>query len=142
MSSTQEVNKSLVSRYIDEVWHRKRIAVVDDFLAPEFRRYLSPLTPPLTLDGQKQRLEGFRDAFPDVQLKVETMLAEGDRVAFRSTMRGTHEGEFQGIRPTGRKFTIYLLDEIRIQNGRFVEHWGGPDLFDLLKQLGASFTMK
>jgi predicted ester cyclase len=140
MASLQEVNKSLVVRYIQEVWHRNRVATLEDFLAPNYQRYLSPLAGPLSLDGQKQRIAGFRLAFPDVQITIEDIFAEGDRVGFRSIMRGTHQGVFQGIQPTGKKITVFLLDVIRVENGRFVEHWGGPDLFDLLKQLGAVFS--
>ena len=53
-------------------------------------------------------------------------------------MRGTHQGEFLGIAPTGKEVTVSLPDMVRIENGKFVEQWGGPDLFDLIRQLGAS----
>ena len=55
-------------------------------------------------------------------------------------MRGTHLGIFQGIQPTGRRVTVLLVDVIRFEDGNFIEHWGGPDLFDLLKQIGAVFA--
>ncbi len=132
-----EANKSLVRRYIQEVWQKRNIAAVDAFLAPNYRRHLSPTAAPLTRDGQRQRLAGFRAAFPDIQLAIEDVFAEGDRVAFRSTMRGTHHGIFQGIAPTGKHVTVALLDVVRIEDGKIVEHWGGPDLWDLLQQLGA-----
>ena len=132
-----EDNKALVRRYLEEVWHEGNIAAVDAFLAPHYRRYLSPAAAPLTLDGQRQRLTGFRAAFPDIQLTIEDMFAEGDRVAFRSTMRGTHQGVFQGIAPTGKQVTVSLIDVVRVEHGKLVEHWGGPDLWDLLQQLGA-----
>lgn len=140
MTTLQEQNKSLILRYLEEVWGKGNIAAVDDFLSPDYRRYLSPIAEPLTLDGQKQRLTGFRTAFPDVQITVEDIFADGDRVVFRSIMRGTHQGVFQGIQPTGRRVTVGLLDMIRIENGKFIEHWGGPDLFDLVKQLGAKIS--
>ena len=137
-----EDNKSLVRRYLEEVWQKGNPDAVDDFLAPNYRRYLSPTTPPLDLAGQRQRLAGFRAAFPDIELTIEDMLAEGDRVVFRSTMRATHQGVFQGIAPTGRDVTVSLIDVIRVENGKLVEHWGGPDLFDLLKQLGAVISVE
>ena len=132
-----EVNKALVGRYLDEVWQKRNPAAVDEFLAPNYKRYLSPTASPLTLDGQRQRLAGFRAAFPDIQLTIEDMFAEGDRVAFRSTIRGTHQGVFQGIAPTGKHVMVALIDVVRVENGKVVEHWGGPDLWDLLQQLGA-----
>lgn len=132
-----EKNKALLRRYIEVVWDQQNPAAVDQFLAANYQRYLSPTSTPLTRTGQKHLLTGFRAAFPDIQITVEEIVAEGDRIAFRSTMRGTHQGEFRGIAPTGKRVTVGLLDLIRIENGQFVEQWGGPDLLDLLQQLGA-----
>jgi len=142
MTTIQEQNKELIHRYLDEIWGKGKITAADEFLSPEYKRYLSPLAEPLHVNGQKQRLAGFRAAFPDVQITVEDMFAEGDRVVFRSTMRATHQGSFQGIQPTGNRVTVALLDVIRFGNGKFIEHWGGPDLFDLVKQLGAKFPIE
>jgi predicted ester cyclase len=135
-----EENKSLVRRYIAEVWHTTGTVTVDRFFAANYKRYLSPTAEPLNLDGQRQRITGLREAFPDLHFTIEDLIAEGDRVVFRSTIRGTHRGAFQGIPPTGRRVTVGLIDIVRVEDGRFVEHWGGPDLFDLLRQLGATVS--
>jgi len=132
-----EENKSLVRRYVEEILNRGNMAVADELIAPDYRRYISPTAAPLTVDVQKQRLAGIRAAFPDWHLAVEDMIAEGDRVAFRATIRGTHNGAFQNIAPTGKQVTVSALDIVRIENGKFVEHWGGPDLLNLMQQLGA-----
>ena len=137
-----DADKALLRRYIEDVWHRANVAALDDYLAADYRRHVSPTAPPLSLDGQKQRLAGFRAAFPDIQLTLEDVLVEDDRVVFRSTMRGTHKGEFQGIPPTGARVTVALFDTIRIQDGRIVEQWGGPDVLDLLRQLGATVASR
>ena len=133
-----EANKAFLRRYIEEVWEKQNPAAVDDFLAQDYRRYRSPTTAALTREGQKQLLTGFRAAFSDIKLTVEEMIAEGDRIAFRSTMRGTHQGEFLGIAATGNPVTVRLLDVIRIQDGKIVEQWGGPDTYDLLRQIQQS----
>jgi len=130
-------NKALLKRYFEEVWEKQNPEAVKLFLDPNYKRYISPTSKPLTLDDQIQRLVGFRSAFPDIQIRVDEVIAEGSFISFRSTMRGTHQGEFLGITPTGRKLTVILLDMVRIENGKFVEQWGGPDLFDLIRQLGA-----
>jgi predicted ester cyclase len=78
-----------------------------------------------------------RAAFPDLHLSVEDVITEGDRVAFRGVVRGTHQGAFLGIPPTGKQATIFAFDVVRIEHGKLIEHWGGPDLFTLLLQLGA-----
>ncbi len=134
-------NKELLAQYITEVWDEANLDAIRKFLSPAFKRHLSPLLPPVDLDGQIERLAGFRSAFPDIAVTVEEVIAEGDRVVFRSTMRGTHSGEFAGIPPTGIQVTVGLLDAIRIEDGRFAEQWGGPDLYDMLRQLGASYTL-
>lgn len=132
--------KALVRSYIEEVWTRGNLDAVDTYLGPNYRRHLSPTLEPLSLDGQKQRLSGFRAAFPDVRITVEDVFSEDNYVTFRSIMQATHRGVFQGIEPTGKTIMVTLIDIIRIENGKFVEHWGGPDLFDLLKQLGVVFS--
>ena len=132
-----EENKSLVHRYVEQILNRGNMAVADELLAPDYRRHISPTTAPLSVDVQKQRLAGIRTAFPDWHLTVEDMIADGDRVAFRATIRGTHKGTFQSIAPTGKAVTVSALDIVRIENGKLVEHWGGPDLLNLLQQLGA-----
>ena len=132
-----EENKSLVHRYVEQILNRGNMAVADELLAPDYRRHISPTTAPLSIDVQKQRLAGIRTAFPDWHLTVEDMIADGDRVAFRATIRGTHKGTFQSIAPTGTAVTVSALDIVRIENGKLVEHWGGPDLLNLLQQLGA-----
>lgn len=137
--STEE-NKALVRRYIEEILIRGDMAVADELLAEDYRRYTSASAAPLTVEAQKQRLTGMRAAFPDWQITIEDLVAEGSRVSFRVTIRGTHKGAFLSIPPTGRPITVYGLDIVRIENGKFVEHWGGPDVFDMLRQLGAVVT--
>src|SRR5687768_14208976 len=87
-----EANKALVRRYIETVWHQRNSAALDAFLAPHYQRYLSPTAAPLTRGGQRQRLAGFRAAFPDIQLTIDDLFAEGDRVAFRSSSLGHRRG--------------------------------------------------
>jgi predicted ester cyclase len=133
--------KALVRSYIAEVWTKGNLDAVELFLSPDYRRYLSPTAEPLLLAGQKQRLAGFRSAFPDLRITIEEIFSEDNFVIFRSTMYGTHQGIFKGIQPTGKTITVTLIDIIRVEHGKFMEHWGGPDLFDLLKQLGAVFSI-
>ena len=128
-------NKQLLRDYIAEVWDKDNVDALDDFLAPYYQRHRSPDTQPLSRAEQKALLIGFRTAFPDVTITVEDMIAEDDRIVFRSVMTGTHLGEFLGIAPTGRQVTFSLLDILRIENGKIVEQWGGPDVYDLVKQL-------
>ena len=135
-----EENKTLLRRYIEEVWDKQNPDALDEFLAPHYKRHRSPMSASLTREGQKQLLTQFRTAFPDIQVTIEEIIAEDDRIAFRSTMRGTHRAEFMGIAPTGKKIEVSLLDIIHIQDSRIIEQWGGPDMFCLVRQLGAEIS--
>jgi steroid delta-isomerase-like uncharacterized protein len=78
-----------------------------------------------------------RCGFPDIQWTLEEMVAEGDRVAARFTMRGTHKGSFFGVPPTGKKIEVKAINFYRLRDGKFVEETGVPDLLGLLQQIGA-----
>ena len=79
---------------------------------------------PSDCEGIKIVTAMFRGAFPDSYFTVEDMIAEGDKVATRKTFHGTHEGEFMGIPPSGRSVSMGLIDVVRIDDGRVVEHCG------------------
>jgi steroid delta-isomerase-like uncharacterized protein len=134
-----EGNRGLLARYMREVWEKGNPEAVEEFAAETFVRHTSPGAESLDRDGQIARLKSLRAAFPDITIEVEDVVDDGDLLAFRSTMRGTHRGEFMGMPPTGREVTVGLVDMVRILDGRFVEQWGGPDMLDLLRQLGARF---
>lgn len=133
-------NKELLYEYIRQVWQEGRPAAAATFISPEYQRHISPALPALDSGGQIDRLTRFQVAFPDIEIIVEEVIVEDDRLAFRSVMRGTHQGEFLGIAPTGRKVTVGLVDVIHFRDGQFQEQWGGPDVFDLLRQLGAKWV--
>lgn len=130
-------NIELLHRYFDEVWAHGDPQALSRFLHDRYRRYTSPGATPLDASEQLKRLRAFRAGFPDITISLEDVVADDDRVAFRSTMRGTHRGEFLGVHPTGRHVTVGLVDMMRIEDGRIVEQWGGPDMWDLLRQLDA-----
>ncbi len=132
-----EETKSLVRRYVEQVLNEGNLNVLDELLSPNYKRYLSPRGAPLGPELQRQRLAGLRAAFPDVHLAIDDIIGEGERVVVCMTLSGTHRGTFQGIAPTGKRVTVFAFDIIRVENGEFVEHWGGPDTLNLLQQLGA-----
>ncbi len=134
MSET-ESNKEIIRRYLEQIWNQGNLAAADEFLSPYYIRHLAAAAAPLDREAQKQRVAGFRAAFPDVQLTIDDLIAEGDRVALRVTIRGTHRGKLLDIEPTGKSVAISALDIVRFENGKMVEHWGGPDLFALMQQL-------
>ncbi len=132
-----EANKALVRRYLETVLIGGRLDAIGEFVSPDYKRYLSPTAAPLNVEAQKKRLAGFLVAFPGLTFTIEDMITEGDRVAYRATARFTHQGAFQGIAPTGKQGAVTEMNIVRIDDGKIVEHWGGPDMLDLLQQLGA-----
>lgn len=130
-----DAGRAFLERYLAEVWGARDPEAVRRFAAPGFRRHRAPTLDPLDLDAQVARLRGFAGAFPDITIALEDLVVAGDRIAFRSTMRGTHRGEFLGIAATGRPIAVTLVDIMRVEDGRIAEQWGGPDLADLRRQL-------
>jgi steroid delta-isomerase-like uncharacterized protein len=131
-----EENKAIVRRYLDEVWNKKNVNILDELMAPNYARYLPGLDKPLDRAGQKQRIAGFHAAMPDLALFIEDLFAEGDRVVFRVMIRGTHQGTFMGVAPTGKQLTVTAIDIARLENGKIVDHWGQMDMPGLMRQLG------
>jgi steroid delta-isomerase-like uncharacterized protein len=76
------------------------------------------------------------EAFPDLHLTVEDMIAEGDKVVVRNTVTGTHRGEYMGLPPTGKSVTYDEIFIFRFVNGRIAETWGVVDVLSQMKQLG------
>jgi len=110
-----EENKAFVQRYVEEPWNKGNVDALDELCGPNF-----------SLRGQgvepfKAVITEFRTSFPDLHFTVEEMIAEGDKVAYRWTARGTHQGEYAGIAPTGKTITATGITIIRIVDGKVVE---------------------
>ena len=131
-----EQNKAFVHRLIEEVIGRGNFALVDELVAADYVGHSS--SPEInTREGHKQFLVALRRAFPDLQIKIEDQIAEGDKVVTRWTARGTHQGEFESIPPTGKRVVMTGIDIDRITNGKLVECWTKSDDLSLLQQIGA-----
>jgi steroid delta-isomerase-like uncharacterized protein len=131
-----EDGKTLLSRFYDEL-NAGNVGVIDELIADDFvdREEFPGISPDKA--GVKQFFTMFRTAFPDMRMDPHEMLADGDLVCARATMSGTHQGEFMGIPPTGRRFEVDGIDIVRVRDGHFVEHWGVLDAMKMMQQLGA-----
>jgi steroid delta-isomerase-like uncharacterized protein len=87
-------------------------------------------------EGFKTFFTAMRTAFPDLKVEPQTMVAEGDQVAFAYTITGTHKGDFNGIAPTGKPIEVRGMQIGRFEDGKMVERWGSSDELGILKQLG------
>ena len=131
-----EDNKALVRRFVDEVQSGGNIDLIDEICSPEFVNHSAPLGLPADREGIKIVTNMFRGAFLDSYSTVEDMIAERDKVATRKTFHGTHRGEFIGVRPTGQRVSMGLIDIVRISEGQVVEHWSMGDTLGMMQQLG------
>ncbi len=128
-------NKALVRRLLDELRDGWRPATIEKYFAPSYRRHLNATSTPLTREEQRQRATRLRAAFPDAEATLEDIFAEGDRVAYRLTIRGTHTGDFLGVPASGRSVAVSFIAIVRIADGKLVEEWGGLDQPDLIRQM-------
>jgi steroid delta-isomerase-like uncharacterized protein len=131
-----EENKAIIRRVFEEGLNQRRLDLFDALLAPTYVNHNMPAPTPGPA-GFKAVIGMFLSAFPDISITVEDVLAEGDRVATRGTFRGTHQGEFMGVPPTGKAVAVSYIDLWRLEGGRAVENWVQMDLLGLMQQLGA-----
>ena len=132
--STEE-NKALIRKNI-ELIAKKDLDAAFAQISPDFVDHELQPGMALGVAGTRQFFNMLLAAFPDMESTVEQVLAEGDMVATRMTIRGTQSGPFLGIPPTGKYAAWSIIDLYRLAGGKLVEHWGLTDQVDLLKQLG------
>ena len=113
--------------------------VVDELIAPDYVHHF-PDDPEgggvRGPEGMKELIGSFRSAFPDIEFIIDEQVAEEDKVVMRITARGTHEGELQGIPPTGRRVTLMGMVMSRSAGGKMVESWELYDNLGMMQQLG------
>ena len=133
--TTQE-NKAIVRRYFEEVLSGRDIALADDLLAEELDTHGRFPGQRAGREGLKEVIRSFHGACPDLDVKIEDMLAEGDRVATRWSAAGTVEADLFGIAPGGQELILGGIVIHRLAEGRIVEQWAGRDDLSWMGKLG------
>lgn len=126
-------NKAIVQRLLYDVINRRDADAVSDTCTENFRWHGGALGEARGRDAYRDVITSFLAAFPDLQLEIMDMVAEGDRVVVRLQMSGTHLGEFQGIEPTSRHVRGGVTSTYRCENGRIAEEWWQGDVTTLLQ---------
>ena len=135
-----EDNKAFIRRWMEEVWNKGRAEAIDEMFAEEGVAHgLSDVS------GQELRgpaafkpfFQSFRNAFPDLQIIVEDTVSEGDKVAARCTVRGSHQGDTLGFAATGQPAEFTGMCIVRVKDGQIVEAWNNFDFMSMFQQLGA-----
>jgi predicted ester cyclase len=133
-----ESNKVILRRLDDEVFNHGNLSIIDEAVSADFVNHDPFPGEPPGREGFKQIVTMLRAAFSDLHLTHEEMIAEGDLVAERFTMRGTHTGTFLGFSPTGRQVTMRGIDVLQFADGKVVARWARTDELGLMHQLNDS----
>jgi len=135
-----EDNKANARRFIEEVWNRGNLAVIDEITSPNYVDH-DPAMTVQGIEGLKQFVSMYLTAYPDTHFTIEDQIAEGDTVVTRWTAHGTHKGPLMGIPPTGKQVTVTGITIDRFANGKGVESWVNYDALGMMQQLGVVPSM-
>ncbi len=132
-----DTNKIIVKRFFDEVNKGKNaaLAAIEELIAPDYVMHDPTLGEVKGRDGLRQALGGFFDAMPDLSMKLEDLLAEGDRAVYRFTLAGTHKGTLLGFAATGKHLRTTCICIGRLAGGKIAEEWQVWDAHGLFQQL-------
>ena len=130
-------NEALLRRYYDEVVNKGDLAAVDEIIAADYvSHHNDPAHLPKGPDGVKAFISMTRQGFPDLHLTVNDLFVQGDQIASRWTMEGTHTGDWFGAPPSGKRASWWGVAITRFADGKIAEDWYNFDQVSLLQQLG------
>ncbi|WP_025723018.1 ester cyclase [Paenibacillus polymyxa] len=134
---TIEANKQQMHRFTEFI-NTASVKLAEELIAPDAIFYVPAREDAMKgPDGYLAIIQMMRTGFPDIQCTLKEMVAEGDKVAARFIMRGTHQGSFFGFPPTGKTIEVQAMNFYRFSGGQIVEEYGQPDMLGLLQQIGA-----
>ena len=138
-----DANKELVRRHFEEIWNRKDLAAADELMAQDYLEHAVALfgqAEPGGVNGPaatRETAQWLLAQFPDLQMTIEAMVAEGDTVAVRVLSEGTNLGPLNGVMPpTGKRFAARQSHWFRVENGKLAEHWATREDLVAMLQLG------
>lgn len=139
-SASGEAAKAVVRRNTEEVRSRGNFDVFEEIFADDFLDHTPQPNRTPDKDGARSLYHTLRAAFPDFHADIHWQAADGDLVTTYKIYHGTHQGEFLGVPPTGRKIRFETVDAMRVRKGKITEHWGVANLYSLMQQLSAPPT--
>lgn len=134
---TPDTNKTLVRHFMERAFNEGDLTIVDAALTQDGIDHQEPLGANFATH-LKAVITMLRSAFSDLHFEIHDMLAEGELVAFRSTMTGTHRGPFQGLAPTGKPISVAHMHFVRVVEGKTSDLWHVWDTAGLMRQLGTA----
>ena len=135
--SVTEHNKALVRRMEEEIFNKRNLAAVDEFISPDYIVRTAPDGTPADRDAVRGFMAMYLEAFPDLHISIDQLLAVDDKVIGVFTFTGTHGGDLFGLPPTQKRISVRQIAIYRIEDGKVVEEWEVSDQLGLMQQLGA-----
>jgi steroid delta-isomerase-like uncharacterized protein len=131
-----EQMRAVAHRFFKEVVSEGRADVIPELVAEDFVEHETLPGAPEGRDAVGWFVAAFRSAVPDLRAELEDLIVEGDKLVARSTWSGTHEGELFGMPATGKPFAMDVIDIVRFEGEKVVEHWGVSDVAGMMQQVG------
>ncbi len=130
------LNKSVVTRFNQDIIAGKNIALFDSFFDPDFRNHTVRSGYPSGADGVLKFLsENLWIGFTDIRVDILDQFEERDVVTTRKTITGRHSGTFLGQPASGKTISMLLIDIVRLRNGKYLDHWGVFDTGSVIQQI-------
>ena len=131
-------NKELVRRVFEEVWNNKKVSAVNELMTANYVHHDAQAPSfPSGIEGYKQLVAYYSNAFPDARFTIDDEVEEGEMVVIRWTVTGSHQGDLGQLAPTGKHFSVTGITLARLSNGKIAETWNNWDALGMMQQLGA-----
>jgi steroid delta-isomerase-like uncharacterized protein len=129
-------NKEIIRKIFEDGMNNRNFSVFEEYVSPQYVNYGIPGHQP-GIEGFKEIIKQFTDAFPDMKITQDEIVADGDSVATRGSWTGTNKGSFMGMPATGKQVNVQYMDFWKLKDGKCVENWVQMDIAGLMQQLGA-----
>jgi steroid delta-isomerase-like uncharacterized protein len=130
-------NTTAARRVVEEAFNEGRLETLDELMSADVVGHDAALPEPTRgVDAQKEQIDGYRRAFPDIHMTIEDLVAADDTVVTRWTGHGTNTGPLWHMEPTGKEATVTGITIDRFADGRIVESWTNWDTLGMMQQLG------
>jgi steroid delta-isomerase-like uncharacterized protein len=131
-----EAMRATARRFFQEVLNGGRLDVIPELIAEDFVEHETVPGAPEGREAVGWFVSQFRGAVPDLRAEVDDLIVEGDKLVARSSWSGTQQGELFGMPATGKRFAMNVIDIVRFDGSKVVEHWGVSDLAGMMQQVG------
>lgn len=128
-------NRTVIERFFEKILKERDFSVLGDFVSESYVQHSPTPDQSVGIEGVRRHIQLFFTAFSDTEYRLEGIVAEGNKVAARWALSGTHTGDFLGMPPTGSRIETSGIDIYSLQEGKIKEHWHEMDMLRLMTEL-------